>query len=292
MLGGCAAVTPIWAVVPNKVVLRKKIPTTGESIACLGMGTWITFNVGTFAAARENCRKVTQAFFQLGGQMIDSSPMYGSADAVIGHCLQATGTTDQVFCAPKIWTSSTEEGREQHERSLNLWGVQQFDLQQIHNLRNVQGHLKTLQSFKAEGRIRYLGITTSHGRRHREVADILKTQPLDFVQLTYNITHPQAEYLIDLAHERGIAVIANRPLDGGRLMDRFKVRPLPRFARDAGVRSWSEYFLKWIVSKPGVTVAIPATSKVEHMRENGLAMTGEFFDAQLRNRLQQYILNA
>jgi len=271
-------------------LITRAIPSSGERIPAIGMGTYITFNVGGSKRLRQDRAKVLQTFFDLGGGMIDSSPMYGSSEEVIGYCLNETTKTERMFSATKIWTPSGATGREQMNDSLDLWGVRSFDLQQVHNLVNWRSHLDHMRSLKEKGRIRYLGITTSHGRRHDELESVLKNEPLDFVQLTYNIENRRTEdRLIPLAAERGIAVIANRPYAGGRLMDRYQGEPLPDWAPEAGMANWAEFFLKFVIARPGITCAIPATSQVAHMRENMGAMRGKLPGEATRKRMADYV---
>ncbi len=273
---------------PQKKLLSKTIPSSGSKISAIGMGTWITFNVGSNTELRDQRTQVLKKFFELGGELIDSSPMYGSAQSVLGYSLDKLAYPKKLFVADKIWTQSTDEGPKQYQEIKNLWGVKKADLMQIHNLLNWQDHLKYLQRLKSEGEIKYLGITTSHGRRHEELEAIMKSHSLDFVQLTYNITHREAESrLLKVAKDRGIAVIANRPYDGGNLMSNFKSKKLPAIATEAGIKSWAELFLKWIISHPTVTLAIPATSKVQHMVENMKALEGDFFSPELRKALSK-----
>ncbi len=292
---GCAtavALLPTWlgAREPTSKIATGVIPSTGENISAIGMGSYITFNVGSSERLRKDRAEVLQTFFDLGGGMIDSSPMYGSSEEVIGYCLERTKGNDRMFSATKIWTSSDDEGLEQMRTSLRLWGVRRFDLQQVHNLVNWTEHLAYLKKLKDSGDIRYLGVTTSHGRRHRELESILKNEPLDFVQLTYNILDRETEErLIPLAKERGVAVIANRPYQGGRLMERFQDNPLPEWKEEVGVRNWADFFLKFIISHPGVTCAIPATSQVVHMEENMGALRGKLPDSDGRARMVDYL---
>ncbi len=266
--------------------LVKPIPSTGEPLPVIGMGTWITFNVGDDPVARDVRTDVLRVFFAAGGGMIDSSPMYGTAEAVVGDCLARLDRPKGLFSATKVWTSSTAEGLEQIAASGRLWGLQRLDLLQVHNLVNWKGHLETLSAMKADGKVRYIGVTTSHGRRHPELARIMETHPIDFVQLTYNIEDREVEArLLPLAAERGIAVIANRPFQGGSLIDRVKRHPLPGWARAIDCTEWSQILLKFIVSHPAVTCAIPATSRVDHMEENMAAARGALPDAALRRRM-------
>jgi diketogulonate reductase-like aldo/keto reductase len=192
----------------------KKIPSSGEEIPVLGMGTWRTFNVGSDTVLRDRCAEVLKTFFANGGSMIDNSPMYGSAREVVGYALKKIGIPKNLFSAEKIFTEDGTATRTQTAESAGLWGVKSFDLMQIHNLVAWQEHLATLRKMKEEGVIRYLGITTSHGRRHEDLEKIMKSEPLDFVQLTYNITNREVEErLLPVAAEKGIAIIANRPFD-------------------------------------------------------------------------------
>jgi len=271
-------------------LLTKKIPASGEPLPVIGMGTWITFNVGDDPELLAHRTRILRAFFEGGGGMIDSSPMYGSAEAVLGHCLSELGYPEGLFSATKVWTSSTEEGREQVADSKRLWGVETLDLQQVHNLVNWRAHLETLRALKERGGIRYVGVTTSHGRRHGELERVMKTGQLDFVQLTYNIANCAVEErLLPLAHERGVAVIANRPYGGGREIDRMQREKLPPWAGEVGAKNWPEFLLKFIVSHPAVTCAIPATSKVQHLRENMGACRGPLPDAAGRERMLRYV---
>jgi aryl-alcohol dehydrogenase-like predicted oxidoreductase len=275
---------------PNSSPITRKIPGTDEAIPAIGMGTWITFNVGGDPALVEQRTEVLKTFFDLGGTMVDGSPMYGTASDVVGEALEALGARDRVFAATKIWTSDESATRQEADRSGRRWGVDRFDLLQVHNLRGWQGHLEALKAMKDEGAVRYIGITTSHGRRHRAFAQIMEDEPIDFVQLTYNLLDREAEQrLLPLAREKGIAVIVNRPFQGGSLFRRFEGEPLPGWAGDAGVNNWAEFFLKYIVSHPAVTCAIPATTKVAHMRENMGALYGALPDEQQRQRMADYV---
>lgn len=264
-------------------LIKKQIPSTGEDIPVIGMGTWISFNVGDNPQARNARTEVLKTFFELGGGMVDSSPMYGSAEAVMGYALKRLGGAAQqpLFSATKVWTSGA--GEQQIRESFKLWGLEEFDLYQVHNLLNWEEHLPYLLELKQRGIIRYVGITTSHGRRHAELEQLIKEQPLDFVQLTYNIFDREVEErLLPIAQDNGVAVIANRPFQGGRLFDLVEGKPLPPLAQEIGCANWAQYFLKFVVSHPAVTCAIPATSQVAHMQENMGAMRGELPNAKQR----------
>jgi diketogulonate reductase-like aldo/keto reductase len=253
------------------------------------MGTYITFNVGPSERLRRERAKVLRTFFELGGGMIDSSPMYGTSEEVVGDCLRRVGGAERMYSATKVWTRNDREGARQISESQKLWGVDRFDLLQVHNLVNWRSHLDLLRRRKEKGEVGAIGVTTSHGRRHRELEAVLRDEPLDFVQLTYNIVdRGTEERLIPLAREKRVAVIANRPYRGGWLMDRYQSKRLPDWAREAGISNWADFFLKYIITLPGVTCAIPATSKVVHMRENMGAMRGAMPDETDRRRMAEY----
>ena len=271
-------------------MLTKKIPVSGEQLPVIGMGSWITFNVGDDKALREERVQVLQHFFDRGGAVVDSSPMYGSSEEVIGYCLERIANKDALFAATKVWHLFDALGRGQMEDSRRLWGLEVFDLMQIHNLLNWEGHLEALLAHKAEGRIRYIGVTTSHGRRHDELEKIMREEPIDFVQFTYNVLDREAEQrLLPLAAERDLGVIINRPFQRGVLIDRFERHPLPDWTDEIDCANWPQFFLKFIVSHPAVTCAIPATSRVDHMGENMGAMTGRLPDKALRTRMARYV---
>jgi diketogulonate reductase-like aldo/keto reductase len=263
------------------------VPATGEAIPAVGMGTWITFNVGDDPARRAERVAILRAFFENGGGMIDSSPMYGTSEAVVGHCLRELDYPAGLISATKVWTRWDSGGPEQMAESRDLWGLDRFDVMQVHNLVNWRAHLKTLRAAKEAGRIRYIGVTTSHGRRHDELEEVMRREPLDFVQFTYNIVDRRAEErLLPLARDRGIAVIVNRPFKRKQLFHMFQEHPLPAWAgEEVDVANWAQFFLKFIIAHPAVTCAIPATSQLVHMRENMGALTGRLPDDKTRRRM-------
>jgi len=272
--------------------ITRAIPSSGEALPVLGMGSWITFNVGEDTRLRDQRAEVLREFFAAGGKVIDCSPMYGSSAEVIGYGLEKLGRPAQLFAAEKVWTWWTSEGPEQMEEQRALWGVGRFDLMQVHNLLNVDEHLETLTRWKEEGRIRYLGITTSHGSRHDEMEAVMTRAPLDFVQLTYNVLDREAEArLLPLAADRGQAVIVNRPFRQKALIRHVEGHPLPDWAAEIGAATWAQFLLKFIVSHPAVTCAIPATSRVDHMAENMAVLTGPLPDADLRRRMVEAVEN-
>lgn len=276
---------------PAKPVLRKVIPSTGESIHSVGMGTWQTFNVGSDIELRAQRTQLVKLFIELGGQMIDSSPMYGSSQAVVGHALAALNFPDTVFSAEKVWSGDGSNTRQHIEQIKAHWRVNSFDLMQVHNLLRWQDHLEALKEMKRNGELRYIGITTSHGRRHNDLEDIMLNEPIDFVQLTYHLDNRDVESrLLPIALEKGIAVIVNRPFQGGYLIDRLQNAntPLPPWAASIDCYNWPQFLLKFIISHPAVTCVIPATTKLEHLRENMSAATGKIPTTKERQAMLNY----
>lgn len=270
----------------NPAILTKPIPASGEPLPIIGLGSWLTFDVGRSARGRARSAEIIRAFLLRGGGLIDSSPMYGSAEAVIGAGLQGLGPAPGLFAASKVWIVGRALGVYQMEQSRALWQAPRFDLMQIHNMLNWRAHIKTLKAWRAQGRVRYIGITTSHGRRHARLEQALLAEDFDFVQLTYNVVDREAERrLLPLAKEKGIAVIANRPFQRGALFERVRQRPLPGWAAEIDCANWAQFFLKFIVSHPAVTAAIPATSQLAHLHENMGAAYGRLPDAGQRARM-------
>ncbi len=292
-LAALAISVPFYTLMSEAAVTgphTNKIPKSGEAIPIIGMGSWITMNVGDDPVLRAARAQVVKAFFDHGGAVIDSSPMYGSSEAVIGHSLASIANKQRLFSATKVWTRTQWNGIRQMNNSFDLWGLKKFDLLQIHNLVDWENHLETLLKWKSEGRVRYIGVTTSHGRRHADVAEIMKNQPIDFVQFTYNLLDREAEQrLLPLAAERDLAVVINRPFRRGELFDRFQDKPLPPWAAEIDCQNWAQFFLKFVVSHASVTCAIPATSRVDHMVENMGAGRGRLPDAAMRARMIRYI---
>jgi diketogulonate reductase-like aldo/keto reductase len=264
----------------------RAIPSSGEAIPLVGLGTWITFNVGRDPAGRLAAVDVMRAFFDGGGRLIDSSPMYGSSQEVVGGGLQTLRAASRVFSADKVWIGSGSRGPAQVEESRRLWQVPRFDLLQVHNLLAWQEHLPMLMAMKAAGRLRYVGITTSEGRRHDEIERIMRAHPIDFVQVTYNAVDREVEQrILPLARDRRIGVIANRPFQEGALVRAAQRRPLPAWAAEIDCTSWAQLLLKFIVSHPDVTCAIPATTSVAHVRENLACARGRMPDDPTRRRI-------
>ena len=269
--------------------LSKRIPATGEPVPAVGIGSAVTFNVGDDPLLRAECRAVMAAFFEAGGGIVDSSPMYGSSQEVIGDALETLGRPSGLFSADKVWTRAAS-GPSQIAETARRWGVPRFDLLQVHNLLDWENNLDTLAAMKEAGALRYTGVTTSHGRRHGELEEVMRRRPPDVVQLTYNIVDREAERrLLPLALERDIAVICNRPFQRGRLPDRLAGRPLPGWAGDIGVSTWPQFLLKFIISHPAVTAAIPATRRVDHVRENKSSAFGTMPDSAMRRRMAEHV---
>lgn len=272
-------------------MLTKEIPSSGENIPVVGMGTWQTFNVGGDSELRDERTEILRTFFELGGRMVDSSPMYGSSQDVVGYGLEKLDAHEEVFSADKVWTRDGGATRSQAAASADKWNVDSWDLMQIHNLLAWEEHLETLREMKSDDEVGYIGVTTSHGRRHDELEKIMKNEEIDFVQLTYNLVDREAENrLLPVAREREIAVIANRPFRGGSLVDRVQTgHSLPDWASEFDAANWPQFLLKFIVSHPAITCAIPATTQLEHMRENMGAARGRLPDAKTRKRMARHV---
>jgi diketogulonate reductase-like aldo/keto reductase len=289
LTAGAAATLLPNAAPAQSAILTRPIPSSREALPAVGLGTWITFNVGNDKVARDSCADVMRAFFAGGGTLIDSSPMYGSSQKVVGYGLNKLDAP-KVFSADKVWISSAANGPAQIEASRTAWGVPRFDLLQVHNLLSWEPHLKTLLAMKQMGSLRYVGITTSEGRRHAEFERVMRAHPLDFIQVTYNIVDREAEArILPLAQERGMAVIVNRPFQEGDLTRKLARHPLPAWAAEIDCTTWAQVILKFIISHPAVTCAIPATTRVDHVRENLAAATGRLPDAALRARMIAHV---
>jgi len=266
--------------------LTRPIPSSGERIPVIGLGTWRTFDVGHRKSARAPLERCVEAFESLGGCVIDSSPMYGWAEEVTGEILASLGLRDRMFIATKVWTQGKERGIEQMRDSMRKLGVDRIDLMQVHNLVDTSAHLETLRQWKAEGLVRYVGVTHYSDRAHADVARVLRQEALDFVQINYSVAERAAEEsILPLAAERGVAVIANRPLAAGAALGPLRARPVPDWASELGCTTWSQLLLKFVVSHPSVTCAIPATANPDHLGENMQAAFGPMPDASFRERI-------
>jgi diketogulonate reductase-like aldo/keto reductase len=266
--------------------LSKKIPSTGDALPIIGVGTWQTFDVGSDPSARAPLRELLKL---LNGNLIDSSPMYGSSETVAGDLIAELGMRDKLFVATKIWSNGREAGIAQMETSFQRLRVQRMDLMQVHNLAGVGTHTKTLLDWKDKKRIRYIGITHYTSSAYAEVERAMKTRHYDFLQINYSLAENESERrLLPLAQELKMAVIANRPFAEGALFRRVKGKPLPPWAAELGIESWAQYFLKWIVSHPAVTCTIPGTGNPRHMKDNLGAGQGPLPDESERKRMAQY----
>ncbi|MEM6581586.1 MAG: aldo/keto reductase [Pseudomonadota bacterium] len=267
-------------------LIQRPIPSSSELLPVIGMGTSRTFDVDASDESLASLRAVLDVFFGGEGTVIDSSPMYGSAESRVGDVLRAMPKPPKVFAATKVWTTGREQGIAQMEQSARRMDVERFDLIAIHNLQDWPTHMDTLKQWKSEGKVRYIGITTSHGRDHETFMDVMRNEPLDFVQFSYNIEDRTAEQkLLPLAADRGIATMINRPYQRGSLFNRSRGKDLPAMAADIDVTTWGQFYLKFILSHPAVTNIIPATSKVSHMSDNMHANFGRVPDAQQRKEM-------
>jgi len=274
----------------STAMLTRAIPSSGEKLPVIGLGTWQAFDVDLTSDNRRQLGDVLSLFVKLGGRVIDTSPMYGHAEDVIGELTTALGIQDKIFLATKVWTSGKENGIKSMERSMALLRAKRIDLMQVHNLVDVQTQLATLREWKAQGRIRYLGITHYEAGAFADVEKIMRSEKLDFVQINYSLMEREAEErLLPLAQERGVAVIVNRPFGGGDLFSRTRSKLLPDWAAEFDCRSWAQFFLKWIVANPAVTCAIPATDKSRHLEENIQGGIGALPDAKTRQRMVELV---
>ena len=266
--------------------IAKTIPSSGEALPVIGLGTWQTFDVGNDAGARTELSQVLGIF---GKGVVDSSPMYGRSESVAGDLVAGLGLRDRMFMATKVWTSGRAEGIRQMEESFRRLRVERMDLMQVHNLLDVATHTKTLQEWKAQKRVRYLGITHYTSSAYAEVERWMDTRQYDFLQINYSLAERESERrILGKAKDLGMAVIANRPFGEGALFRKVKGKALPPWAAELGIASWAQFFLKWIVSHPAVTCAIPATSKAEHMKDNLGAGVGALPDAAARKRMRAH----
>jgi aryl-alcohol dehydrogenase-like predicted oxidoreductase len=270
---------------PQKMSTRP-IPRTGEALPMVGLGTWQTFDVGSSTKDREPLAEVLRRFLAAGGRVIDSSPMYGNAEAVTGDLVDAIGAAGKPFLATKVWTSGKDAGRQEIERSFTRLRTKKLDLLQIHNLLDWQTHLPYLRELQQAGRVRYLGITHYAHGAFAELEKLVRTEKLDFVQLPYHMGDRAAEArLLPAAAETGTAVLVMRPFAEGALFKQVKGKPLPAWAVDIDCTSWAQVFLKFILGHPGVTCPIPATSDPAHLADNVLAGVGRLPDETLRRRM-------
>jgi len=283
-----AAVGPRGRRAAASGLLERRIPSSGEMLPAVGIGTWRVFDVGASDAERAPLREVLRRFAELGGRAVDSSPMYGAAEAVVGEVATEVGVLDRLFLATKVWTSGREAGIAQMEQSFKWLRAKRLDLMQVHNLLDWSTHLRTLREWKAQGRIRYVGVTHYTAGAYDELERVLRAEPLDFVQINYSVDERESERrILPLARDRGVAVIANRPFAEGALFGRVRGKALPAWAAEIDCDSWAQLFLKWILGNPAVTCVIPGTGKSEHLLDNMKAATGRLPDPAMRDRIAE-----
>jgi diketogulonate reductase-like aldo/keto reductase len=276
-LSGLAMMPPLAHAAPSPAT--RIIPADGRRLPVVGLGTWQTFDAGADPAARANLGPLLARFVELGGEVIDSSPMYGSAEGVVGELARERGLRPRLFLATKVWTRGTAAGIAQMQESLRRLASERIELMQVHNLQDWQKHLPTLRAWKAEGRIRYLGISHYAASAYAEVEAVLRSEPLDFLQINYSLAEQEsARRLLPLAAERGVAVLANRPFAEGALFRTVQGKALPAAAADHGCRSWAQVFLRWILAHPAVTCTIPASNRIDHLEDNMAAGIGPLPD--------------
>ena len=281
--GAARTITPIM---PSAEMMTRPIPSSGERLPVIGLGTWQTFDVGTGRSDRAPLEAVLGEFVALGGKVVDSSPMYGRSETVLGDLMAGARVRSKLFVATKVWTSGRAEGIAQMEASMRALRVSAVDLMQVHNLVDVDRQLDTLERWKREGRVRYIGVTHYTESAYDAVARVISSRKVDAVQINYSVGEREAERrLLPMARERGIAVIVNRPFAGGEVFARLRGRPLPDWAREIDCETWAQVLLKFVVSHPVVTCAIPATSNVGHLRDNMRAGMGRMPDEQMRARI-------
>ncbi|MDQ3392906.1 MAG: aldo/keto reductase [Bacteroidota bacterium] len=273
----------------DRPMIERTIPATGEKIPAIGMGTWQTFDVGNNKEKKANLEQVLKMFKERGGKFIDSSPMYGSSEAVVGELSKKLGLQESLFLASKVWTSGKNEGTDQIEKTMRLMKAQKIDLMQVHNLVDYKTHLQTLRRMKDEGKVRYIGITHYTTSSYPDLMKVIKEHPLDFVQFNYSIQTRQAENsILPFAAENGIAVVINRPFEGGSMFSKVKGLEVPSWAETFNCKSWGNFFLKYIISHPAVTCAIPATDNLKHLHDNMEALYGNLPDEQTRLKMAKF----
>lgn len=292
LAAGCAAMTIMnepGSAQPS-AILKRPIPRSGEMLPAVGVGTWQTFDVGAKSPERAELKEVLRLLVAAGGSVVDSSPMYGKAEGVVGDLTAELGLREKLFFATKVWTSGREAGMRQMEDSFRLMRTQRMDLMQVHNLLDLPVHAKTLREWKTAGRIRYIGITHYHEGAHAELEEIVRTRAWDFVQFNYSMAEREAEArLLPACADSGTAVIVNRPFSQGGLFPKVKGKEVPAWAAEFDCASWAQFFLKYLLSHPAVTCVIPGTRRVAHLKDNVQAGLGRLPDAAMRRRMAEYL---
>ncbi len=270
----------------NITMNTRKIPSSGKLLPVVGVGTWQSFDVSSSQAERNPLKEVLKILIESGGSVIDSSPMYGRSEKVVGELTAELEIKNKIFEATKVWTTGKEEGIDQMHTSMNLMGAMPMDLMQIHNLVDWKTHIKTLKKWKEEGKIRNIGITHYHKGGYAEMEKIMKTEKIDFIQINYNLAvRDAAERILPLAKDKGIAVIINRPYEGGSLFKKVKGKAIPTWAKEFEAESWGQVFLKFILAHSAVNCVIPGTSIAKHMKDNVQAGFGKYPNQELQKRL-------
>ncbi len=273
-------------------MLKRKIPHTGEEIPVIGLGTYIRYNMRLTETELAPRREVVKMFYDQGGRLIDTAAVYGMAEEVIGRLTSELGIKDKLFIATKVWAEGRENGIRQMEDSMRKLGLSRVDLLQIHNLSDWKTQIETLKDWKAAGKIRYIGITYSTPEATGKLMEVMKKEPIDFVQQIYSIAVRRIEKdLLPLAQDKGIAILANRNFEGGDLFAKVRGKSLPEWARDFNCGSWAQFFLKYVLSHPAVTCVIPATANPEHMADNLKAGFGRLPDTRERQKMAAYFEN-
>jgi aryl-alcohol dehydrogenase-like predicted oxidoreductase len=292
LIGGAAA----GLVLPNRqgraessTMLTRAIPSSGEKLPVIGLGTWNVFDLDLTPANEKRFSDVLSLFVKLGGRVIDSSPMYGRAEEVVGALTSKLGLRDKLFLATKVWTRGKQAGIESMERSMLRLQTKRIDLMQVHNLVDVQTQLATMRDWKAQGRFRYIGITHYNASAFAEVEKVLRAEKLDFLQINYSVMEREAEdRILPLAQDRLVAVVINRPFGGGDLFSRVRSKPLPEWAKEFDCKTWAQFFLKWIVAHPAVTCAIPATNNPSHLEDDLQGGIGRLPDTKTRQGMVEF----
>jgi len=284
----------------SSVMLTRAIPSSGEKLPVIGLGTWNVFDVDLTPANEKELGEVLSLFVKLGGRVIDSSPMYGRAEEVVGALTSKLGLRDKfatanpssggLFLATKVWTRGKQAGIESMERSMSRLQTKRIDLMQVHNLVDVETQLATMRDWKAQGRFRYIGITHYNASAFGQVEKVLRAEKLDFLQINYSVMERGAEdRILPLAQDRQVAVVINRPFGGGDLFSRVRSKPLPDWVAEFDCKSWAQFFLKWIVAHPAVTCAIPATNNPSHLEDDLQGGIGRLPDTKTRQRIVEFV---
>jgi aryl-alcohol dehydrogenase-like predicted oxidoreductase len=293
LIGGTAAglILPIQSIrAQSSAMLARTIPSSGEKLPVIGLGTWNVFDVDLTPANEKQLGDVLSLFVKLGGRVIDSSPMYGRAEQVIGALATKLGLHDKLFLATKVCTRGKQAGIESTERSMARLQTKRIDLMQVHNLVDATTQLATMRDWKAQGRFRYIGITHYNSSAFGDVEKVLRAEKVDFLQINYSIMEREAEErILPLAQDRQVAVIINRPFGGGDLFSRVRSKPLPEWATEFDCQSWAQFFLKWIVVHPAVTCAVPATNNPQHLEDDVAGGIGRLPDAKMRQRMVELV---